>query len=530
MKKSRLFLIATAGIIALTAITATAEFPSISGLFKLNKQLQEEGYYMAEFEFKMLASAYYIDHGNYWTAYKKLYYLEQQLKSREGLIKLPAFKDKNEEMDFYLDRQDPTTGAFMDPTYPYCTYASPTANILNKLDKLSMDTGRPVKLKYPLRFLDEVNSPEKMKRYLDDVSTVGWIGTKFPQNTFHFARCMLSLFFEDPIVEKYNLYPVTPELKTAMIKWFYDRQDPETGLWGPRYSDGTLAKKDTSNSAVIIKAFVDNNGKDLHAEFPLRYRDQLAKSMLDEINPVPSDNDLDEWHEWNLKTSKSLRTPVRYLWNGLSDATKTRVRKMTADYVRTKFEKFYIPGEGAFSYYPDSAHATIEGTGVIGDFSNYGFFSEKKQIRLWGKPEKNWEDLGQLTVDMINKTDFDKTISRIHTNSVRFYAGSKNGSALNEGVLGVFYPSKTPVLDVLDLIPELRKWLNSTSQSMGNWTNKEDLEEILSNVRSDTVPVLTEEFPQDTLNHGLKRFKTITVIGFDELQIPIFRITYVLRN
>jgi hypothetical protein len=105
---------------------------------------------------------------------------------------------------------------------------------------------------------------------------------------------------------------------------------------------------------------------------------------------------------------------------------------MTADYVRTKFEKFYIPGEGAFSYYPDSAHATIEGTGVIGDFSNYGSF-QKRSRSASGKNRKKTGGLGQLTVDVINKTDFDKTISLIHTNSVRFYGAAKTDRPLNEG-------------------------------------------------------------------------------------------------
>ncbi len=36
----------------------------IRELFQMNKQLQEEGYYMAEFEFKLLGLGYLIDKGH----------------------------------------------------------------------------------------------------------------------------------------------------------------------------------------------------------------------------------------------------------------------------------------------------------------------------------------------------------------------------------------------------------------------------------------------------------------------------------
>ena len=39
----------------------------------MNKTLQEEGYYMADFEFKMLGFAYYLDKGFYFTALNKTF-------------------------------------------------------------------------------------------------------------------------------------------------------------------------------------------------------------------------------------------------------------------------------------------------------------------------------------------------------------------------------------------------------------------------------------------------------------------------
>jgi hypothetical protein len=228
----------------------------ISDLFRLNKELQEEGYYMAEFEFKMLGIAYYLDKGHYYTAFARINQLHNQLKTKEGLIKMPEFQNRAEELEFYLNLQNPDTGAFMNEAYPYCTYTGPTGNVLLHLDALATELGKPLKLKYPLKYLDEINTPEKMKAYLDDVSTVGWIASKFPQTTFHNARDVLSLFYEDNTVEKHSLYNVSPEIKQVLLQWFYDNQDPETGFWGPRSKSGKLMKKDVSNTISIMKAFV----------------------------------------------------------------------------------------------------------------------------------------------------------------------------------------------------------------------------------------------------------------------------------
>ncbi|WP_201781968.1 hypothetical protein [Pseudobacteroides cellulosolvens] len=109
----------------------------IKELFRMNKELQEQGYYMAEFEFKMLGIAYYLDKGHYLTSLSRINHLHNQLKTKNGLIKVPKFKNKEEEMQFYLNLQNPKTGAFMDESYPYCTYTGPTGNVLEHLDALA---------------------------------------------------------------------------------------------------------------------------------------------------------------------------------------------------------------------------------------------------------------------------------------------------------------------------------------------------------------------------------------------------------
>jgi len=47
-------------------------FASIPKMFRLNEKLKSEGYYMAEFEFKMLGIVYYVYKGQYFTAVSRL--------------------------------------------------------------------------------------------------------------------------------------------------------------------------------------------------------------------------------------------------------------------------------------------------------------------------------------------------------------------------------------------------------------------------------------------------------------------------
>ena len=453
--------------------------------------------------------------------------MERQLKTREGLIKVPKFASKSEEMDFYLNLQNPRTGAFMDDSFPFCTYTGPTGNVLNHLDELSKDTGRPIKLKYPLKYLDEIATPEKLRAYLDDVATVGWIGLKFPQTSFHFTRCLLSLFHEDSVVVMHGLYKVSPEWDRALLRWFYDTQDPETGVWGPRSKDGKLVKKDTQNTSSILKAFVDGDGKDLYKDFPLRYKNELLRTIIEEIDPVPKDDALPEWHEWNLKTGKSIKTLFKFLGDGISEETKAKAKDLAELFIRVKFEKFYVAKEGGFSYYPGSEHATLDGMGgMTGLFNDIGCFSAERQIRLWGGLEKTCVYLGEHSVAEITEADFREKVKRTDVNSFRVYRAVPESGKYLENVSGLFYPQKTSVLDVMELVPKMQAWVQGTSQGMGNWTSREDLVRSLAEMNMKPIPVLKESFPRKELNDTLRDRKKVVLLGFDILQRPICKIVY----
>lgn len=540
MTRKKIILIASIVFLILLIISGITVKNStqtkVKELFRMNKELQEENYYMAEFEFKMLGIAYYLDKGSYCTALSRLNQLHKQLKTKEGLIKVPEFTSKEEELEFYLNLQNSKTGAFMDDSFPLNTYHGPTENVLLHIEALAKETGQPLRLKYPLKYLDKINTPDKLIAVLNDWCTVGWIASKFPQTSFHNARDILSLARDsinynaeevDLVIQNNNLYDFSPEWKKAMIQWFWENQDPETGLWGPKSKSGKLQKKDLNNTASIMKAFVDNNGNNIHKSFPLRYKNEIFESILElSSETLPEDDELDEWHEWQLKTSKSIKTLTRYLWNDASRENKKRAGELIEDFIKINFEKCYIPQEGAFSYYPESEHATLDGTRVFFIFRDIGVFSSERQKRLWGEPEKNITDLGSYEISKFSERDFHLIKNYADINSFRLYKTAPDYDNLTSHVLAVVYPQKTLFLDIMDLTPKIKHWIETTSQSVGNWVSRETIMQELAKIKIELAPVYEGKIPLALANEVLQNNRELVIIGFDVLQIPRYRIAY----
>jgi hypothetical protein len=498
-------------------------------MFKLNGELQAEGYYMAEFEFKMLGCAYYLDKGRYITALSKLNELHKQLKTREGLVKVPDFADKKEEMEFYLSRQNPKTGAFMDDSYPTFLYLEPTLNVVDHLELLAEETDQPLRLKYPLKFLDGINSPDRLKALLDDLSSVGWVGSKLPKTNYMMASC----YHNYDELERNNLYAFSPEWKQALLEWFYLNQDSKTGYWGPRLrSTGELLNGgDLSPTYKLVKMFADEQGNNSHPEFPLRYKDEMLATTLRKLSePMPEDADLAEIHEWQLTRYHGVKLLTHYLWNGASSENKNVARIHMESIMKNKFEKFYLENEGAFTYYPGSKEATLDGTGDAVSLLNIiGALSKDRQRSLWGSPDQSITNLGSYEVSELKESDLAVLLNSPGLNSLRFYRTDPGSGDYTTDVVFLSYPRETRVLDIMDLLPKVKQWLNKTPQNMGNWNSKEAIVKDMETMQIEPVPVFKGELPLKPANEVLRNNRELTVIGFDVLQVPRYKLSFVLR-
>lgn len=525
MKTKRTILIVGICLIALITISALVAKNRIQGqvkeLFKMNKKLQEEGYYMAEFEFRMIGFGYYLDKGQYLKSLKTLSDYHKKLKSREGLIKVPDFKNNQEEIDFFLNLQTPNTGAFIDETAPFCVYYEVSKNVVDHIVSLTDSTMAPLKLKYPITFLDSINTPKKLIVHLDDISYVGWLASKFPQTTFHFARNLFDATRSENTFEAHNLYTFSPEWKHAMIQWIYNFQDAESGMWGPKNRrTGKLCKYDLNNTASILKSFRDKEGNNLHKEFPLKYQDKLFRSALRELSePFPDKNDLVEIHEWNLRQAKGLAMLLRYIWKDASSENKRKAAKIIERNIDICFDKYYVESDGAFSYYPESQHASCDGnTNLI--YGDIGAFSCEKQKKLWGDPLTNTKKLDDVTSKKLSASNLTSIANSPEINSIRIYATKPDFEKLTDSVWAVYYPKATKVLDIMELVPNIVHWTETSTLSMGNWTSLAEIKNEYSSLNIKKPLVFKENLQEDKLNTKFAETGELYMVGFNKLQIP----------
>ena len=522
-RKIALSLIAALATALVVATLVARQVWKVEAIFEANEALKSEGYYLSEFEFELLSVSYYLDKGRYLDGLKRLDQMHRKLTTRDGLVKVPDFTDADERLEFYLDRQNPETGAFYpNGTDPVLAYVGVTSNMINLIESLSRQAGKPFQLKYPLRFLERIDTPEEMTTTLDDAGLVGFVGTKL--KPLFVSSIELNDLLEQ--CERLSIYPFPAEARTAFLQWFYDNQDPESGLWGPRdrASGEIIDGGDIGDSGKIIKIFVDSEGNNVHPEFPLRYADRIFASSIERLStPLPSR--LDQMHRWIIDRDRGFRFLTKYVWEKGSQEDRETVRKMLSDFVTLRFERLYVPADGAFSLYPDSDAADLDGTSEAAGMLDYiGALSPDRQQFLWGDPDTTMIDLGQTDTASLTTDGLDPLAQRPEVNAIRFYEADPEGRFLR-GVAAVYYPHATPVLDMVDLIPRLEGWLDTTEQTMGNWGSKENIGERLSVAVVDPAPVI-EPDERARLDRILQEQGSLVAVGFDVLQVPRYRIVF----
>ncbi|MGL4369594.1 MAG: hypothetical protein ACRCUT_07980, partial [Spirochaetota bacterium] len=340
------------------------------------------------------------------------------MESREGLIKIPHFSNQSEEYEFYLNLQNPSTGAFMDSSYPLCTFIGPTMNVLSHLELLAEKEGKKVQLKFPLKFLDQINTPEKLKSFMDDLSMAGRIVSMMPQTPY------IVIFelndYQD--IERVNAYHFSAEWKRAMLEWYYYRQDAETGFWGPRArSDGSLIKKgDMDSTYHIAKLFIDDNGRDIYPEFPVKYKDRMLSTLIDKLSdPLPSDHS--KQHDWSLSRYRALRLLMKKLWPGMTEKQRENTKSALENSVMIGYSRFYVKKDSSFSLYADEPSADLDGTGEgLSLLKDTGAFSPEEQQRLWNIKE-SVIDKGIIGFSCLRENDLATMQNSPDVNSIRIY-------------------------------------------------------------------------------------------------------------
>lgn len=494
---------------------------SVPYLFHRNAELKAEGYYMAEFEFRMLGIVKQLSDGDYLDAYSTLHRLRREMDSGDGLVKMPADTSAKARYEFLLSRQDPITGAFMSPDYPAFTFVAPTLNVVEALDGLAKEIGEPLRLRYPLRFLDAIATPEALRAYLDAHLYTGRFWAEHIPGPGVYGPGISELAYVD-LFETTGTYRFTPAWHAALRDWLDATQDPESGMWGARMGTPSAfeTKRDANSTYHILHYLLTDDGADRDPEHPLRHADALARSLMQAVTaPMPAGED--EQHAWSLEQAQATQILTRRLWTHLDDGERVAVRS-ALEVALTERYRLLDDAKGGFAIYLGSP-ADVDGTTTaLGLIEATGSLpGTPDRARLWGEIEAPAVD----TVSTVSPAAIELP-DNAAINSFRLYAGSTLTVADRDQPIAIVYPSgKGVVRDVIDLRQSVGRFLAGAGASFGNWSTADSIRSsaLHPDVTAPTVPVLKVG---RTLGNAIgdigKDAPDLMLIGYDVFQRPVF--------
>ena len=226
--------------------------------------------------------------------------------------------------------------------------------------------------KYPLSFLDRINSPEKMTAQLDsdlydDLPKTGEFNREELDETF--SALARLLFKMKPI--GYAFDPGLPSALTAFVaRW----QNPVTGCWGQWVVDrqGRVWKMD--DMGMTFHVVSDLKGNVPHLEL-------VAKRLLqlDGVN-FPAGILFDGHYENHLNWD-AVKI-LRYAWPYLDDATRAQARAEISrmlDWCLTK------------SLQPDGSFKVSDVDDTVGDAYDYGVYF-LRETGYFRRDDRFWTD------------------------------------------------------------------------------------------------------------------------------------------
>lgn len=497
-------------------------------LFKRNAELKALGYYMGEFEFKMVASQYYLTEGRYLESYRSLRRIDAEMKGLQGLNKMSDKTTPEEQMAFLLEQQDPVTGAFMDHGYPAFSYFAPTCNVVEALTTLSQETGRPFKLKYPLRFLDQIKTPEQLRAYLDSLLYVGEMSAYFPGPGPYGPGVSEMAGFD--ALEEVGAHRFSEQWRAELRRWFYETQDPATGFWGARIGNVTKWRQQTDINATfhILKLVLTESGENQSTQYPLRYAGTLARGILGSMDkPIPES--ASEQHDWGLKQYQGAKMLTKFLWPQLSDSEKNEVRRKFRSMLIQSLS-LYRPHDGGFAYYHADPKADVDGTGLaVGVLQVLGVMpGTRERERLWGKPSE-----ASLTATRVSVQSWEQATlpQSAEVQSFRVYRDRlpSANSYDDANLVQIVYPPGTKGLDIMDLRQGFARFMSADGAAFGNWKSKVSLKETPLGLDREVmrVPVVRDGFNLAEIARDYPASGRFYVVGYDIVQLPVLVIEVV---
>jgi len=221
-----------------------------------------------------------------------------------------------------------------------------------------------LQVQYPYSFLDQINSPEKLKKQLEidlynNFTQTGMFNREELDETFSAVARLLNK-------KKRINYPFHPQLDSTLNFFVKQWQNPETGCWGQWLIDrnGRLWKMDDMGITFHVIS-------DLHGN--VEHKDLIAKRLL-ELDDLDFPTGIRFDGEYNNHLNWDAVKIFRYAWPYLDIDTKEKVKVEIS-----RMLKWCL----AESYQSDGSFKINDLDDTLGDAYSYGvaFLNETGYFR-----------------------------------------------------------------------------------------------------------------------------------------------------
>ena len=278
---------------------------------------------------------------------------------------------KKELAEFLRDLQDKDTGSFVKQPNTFSLEVERAKHILRHLKREGLEP------KYPLKFLNKVESGNKLKKYFKKLL---YDFSKNNEDELNLAITGL------PTVKSYGFHKFSKDWDDAYFSCIEMWQDPKTGYWGPwiKKNKQILKKPELSTTFHILRIYYDKKTLQLkNPNYDLKYKRKLIETTWTIKNKNYPYGWLQKRH-WSTHHNFDVAEIFLYLFSNMRKNEKEKVRALFKRFLKWNLNQNLQNSGGFIGYYPDKTEPTMMSTNfAILVLRGIGYFNKLYRKTIW---------------------------------------------------------------------------------------------------------------------------------------------------
>ncbi len=293
------------------------------------------------------------------------------------------------------DLQNKNTGSFVEHPTTFWLEIERAKHILRLLKRNNL------KPKYELKFLNKINTGNKLKNYFKSLLL------DFSKNNEDELNLAITALLT---IKELGFHKFSKDWDKAYFESLEYWQDNETGYWGPWFKkDNRIIKKpELSTTFHIIRLYYDKNTLELkNKDFDLKYKRRIIETTWKLKNKNYPYGWLEKGH-WSTHHTGDIITIFLYLFDELSDQEKYKIRKLFNRFLSWTI-KDLLQGDGGFigdKLYQKEKTSIYKSHLAILLLRDIGYFFKVYRERLFGEIKQKSNSY-RIYKDKIPKDEFD---------------------------------------------------------------------------------------------------------------------------